>query len=56
MKEGLKQIDENYSFVMPNWLLIIITAIGTIVLVIIVSTVWYFKCCKATGKVRHFLI
>ena len=39
---------------MVNWLLIIITVLGTIVLVILVSTIWYFKYCKATCKVRHF--
>ena len=27
------KIDENYLFVLPNWLLIIITVLGTIVLV-----------------------
>ena len=50
-----KHIDENYSFVIPNWLLIIITVLGTTVLVILVSVIWYIKYCKATDKVRYFL-
>ena len=33
VKEVLKQIDEKYPFVMPNWILIIITVLGTILLV-----------------------
>ena len=40
---------------MPNRVLIIITVVGTIVLVILVSTIWYLKYYKARGKVRHFL-
>ena len=31
---------------MPNWLLIIIRVLGTTVLVIIVSTIWYFSVVK----------
>ena len=53
--EMLKQIDENYPFVMPNLLLIIITVPWTIVLVILVSMIQYSKYCKVTGRVRHLL-
>ena len=43
VKKALKQIDTNYPFVMPIWLLTIITIIGTFVLVIVASMIWYFK-------------
>ena len=55
VEKVLKQMDENYPLVIPNWLLIIIAGLGTTVLIIIVSTVGNFKYCKATGMVKHFL-
>ena len=39
VKKDLKQIDEKYAFVMLNWLLMIITILGTIVIVIIANTI-----------------
>ena len=55
VKKVLKQMDENYPFVMLNWLLLGITIPEAILIAIIVNLIWYFKYCKATGKVRHFL-
>ena len=55
MKKVLKQIDENYPFVMPNWLLIVVAIIGTIVIVAIESMILFFKYFKATDKVRYFV-
>ena len=55
LNEVFKQKDKNHPFVIPNWLLIIIRVLGTIVLLIIASMIWYFRYCKAIGKVRHFL-
>ena len=43
VKKVFKQMDEKYPFVMPNWPLITILILGTIVIVIIVSTIWHFK-------------
>ena len=39
---------------MQNRLVIIITILGTIIVKIVVSMIWYSKHCKATDKVRHF--
>ena len=50
VKRVLKQLDENYPFVIPNWLLIAITMLGMAVRLKIVSMIWFFKYCKATGK------
>ena len=45
----------DYTFSMANWLLIIITILGTIFVVILVSMTWHFKHGTAIGKARHFL-
>ena len=55
MNKNLQEINEQYSFVMPKWLLIIITVLGTIITTIIVNMIWYLKYCKGRSKVRHFL-
>ena len=42
LEKVLKQIDENNPFVIPFWSLIIVTILGTLVIVIIVHTICYF--------------
>ena len=53
--EVLQKLDENYPFVISNWLIIIITVFGTLFEIIICGTIHYIKYRAATGKVRHFL-
>ena len=45
---------ENYPFVIPNYLVIIIRILGTAIVIIVVSMTWYIKFRKAP-EVRHFL-
>ena len=40
---------------MPNWLVIIITILETIMVIMVVSMILYSKYCRATDKVRYFL-
>ena len=48
-KESFETIDENYPVVMQNWLIIIMAMLWTVI-IIVVSTIWYFEYCKATDK------
>ena len=55
MNKVLQEIDEAYPFVMSNCLLIIISVLASTVIIIILRMICYFKYCKATDMVRHFL-
>ena len=48
-------MDKKYPFVMLIWLVIITTMLGTIVTIMIISMIWYFKYSYATCKVGNFL-
>ena len=50
VKIMLRQMDANYPFVMPNWLLVIMTVLGTTVLVKIVCMIWYFNIVKLHAR------
>ena len=53
-KNILKKNYKKYPFIMPNSLSIVIKVPGTIVRIMIVNVIGYFKYCKATGKVKEF--
>ena len=50
VKEVSKQIDENYLFVLLNWLLMIITIQGTTVVVIIVTKIGTLSIVKLQAR------
>ena len=55
-KEQIQQIDENYPFTIPTWLIILITVLGTLMNATCTAAYCYYKYRKPRINPRPFLL
>ena len=56
LKEQIQQIDENYLFSMPTWLIVLITVLGTLLTTLSIATYWYCKYIRTKNKPKAFSV